>query len=262
VERLDCKDAEATLEAAGLGGASLVVVALGAASARQLLSLRGAAGLSPASMIKIPIAAALAARWETGAASPDDRVEVAARNMTANDAPSPLEPGYVATLDELGRLMLERSDNVATNQLLDVLGREAVTQYCAAFGLNGTHVRRKLSGSVPLIDDPGAAGRNAHPPADAAALLTMIALDRVPGAAWLRDALSRQYWNGKLSTGLAPGDRFAHKTGDTDEVSHDGGILMTTEGHAYTVVVYAGSASPDGDDPRFTALMRALRPLL
>jgi beta-lactamase class A len=210
-------------------------------------------------MLKVPIAAALAARWEVGSALPSDEVTIAAANMTANDAPSPLAPGYRARLDELGRLMLTRSDNVATNVLIDVLGRESITAYCRALGLGATAVNRKLSGSLPLLDDPEARGRNAHPAGDAALLFEAIALDRLPGSAWLRATLAAAEWNNKLNGGLAAGDRFAHKTGDTDEVSHDGGILTLPGGARYVVVVYTASRSPDGDDARFAYLMRGLR---
>ena len=247
---------------AGLGDASLVLTGLEGGAARRLAGVRVDAALSPASMIKVPIAAALAARWAAGTHRTSDEVAVDPANLTPNDAPSPLVPGYRARLDELGRLMLTRSDNVATNVLIDVLGREAITDYCADLGLRATAVRRKLSGSLPLIDDPGATGRNSHPAADAALLFESIALGRVPGADWLFETLAAAEWNNKLNGGLDDGDRFAHNTGDTDEVSHDGGILTTVEGRRYVLVVYAPVSSPDGDDARFAALMRRLRATL
>ena len=228
-------------------------------AARRLAGVRVDAALSPASMIKVPIAAALAGRWAAGTLRTSDEVAIDPVNLTANDAPSPLVPGYRARLEELGRLMLTRSDNIATNVLIDVLGRESITRSCAELGLAATAVRRKLSGSLPLIDDPGAAGRNAHPAGDAALLFESIALGRVPGAGWLQQTLAAAEWNNKLNGGLDDGDRFAHKTGDTDEVSHDGGILTTVEGRRYVLVVYAPVSSPDGDDARFAALMRRLR---
>ena len=251
--------ADAALRSTGLAEASLLLSRVEAGGAAPLLAVRPNASLYPASMIKTPIAAALGARWAAGSLSRDDRMPVEAANLTANDAPSPLVEGYRARLDELAELMLTRSDNVATNVLIDVLGRESITAFAREAGLPGTAVRCKVSGSLPLIEEPGTQGRNAHPPAEAARLFEAIALDRLPESAWLRDLLARQEWNGKLSGGLAPGDRFAHKTGDTDDVSHDGGILTTATGRRYVVVVYAPTPSPDGDDPRFAELMRALR---
>ena len=112
--------------------------------------------LSPASMIKVPIAAALAERWRDGELRPGGKVAIRPEDVTSNDAPSPLVSGYAASLEELGRLMLTRSDNVATNVLIRVLGRERISERCRAWGLARTAVRRKLSGSLPLIEDPGA----------------------------------------------------------------------------------------------------------
>jgi len=242
--------------AAGLEPCSAVVARLDAAGERA--ELDPWLPLYPASMIKVPIAAAAHARIAAGELGPGTEVTIAARNLTANDAPSPLREGYRATLGQLVDLMLARSDNVATNQLIDLLDRRAVTAFCAAIGLTRTQVHRKLSGSEPLIDDPEATGRNAHPCGDAAALLAALDKRLLPGSEEIVASLARQWWNGKLPTGLRPGDRFAHKTGDTDAVSHDGGILTLSDGRRYAVVLYTGVASPD-DDPRFAVWMARVR---
>jgi beta-lactamase class A len=247
---------------ARLTSASILLRRLGAAAPPFEVSVNPAAALAPASMIKLPIAAALTRLWLEGVNRPEDRIEIRQANMTANDGLSPLVPGYVARLDELAWLMVTRSDNVATNELIDVVGRGRASAFARAWGLTGTAVRRKLSGSLPLIADPDAQGRNAHPAADAALLLTRIAEDTIPGSGWMRDALAAQEWNAKLSAGLEPGDRFAHKTGDTDEVSHDGGILELAGGSRYVLVVYTALPSSPEHDARFGRFMRSLRPHL
>jgi beta-lactamase class A len=219
----------------------------------------------PASMIKTPLAAAALALVHDGELALDGRFEVTEANMTTNDKPSPLVPGYVSPLRELLDLMLTRSDNVATNMLYDVVGRERATAMVRErFGLAKTAFHRKLSGSLPLIRDPHWDGvqMNAHPPSDAARLFEAIARSEVPFAWMLRDVLLRQEWNTKLSGGLHAGDRFAHKTGDTDEVAHDGGILETANGASYVVVVYTGAGSSDEHDARFGAFMQTVRDAL
>jgi len=256
-------DLAAFVDQAGLAPASIVVRRLSApGEPSREARLDAEAPLYPASMIKLPIAAALTTLWDAHECAPQSNAVVELGDLTANDLPSPFVLGRRATFADLGRLMLTHSDNVATNVLIRVLGRERITALAQAAGLRATAVRRKLSGSLPLIDDPDATGRNAHPAADAALLLERIARGTLPGSAWLQAALSEQRWNGKLSGGLEAGDRFAHKTGDTDEVSHDGGILSLREGPRYIVVVYTALASPDEGDPRFARFMRALRPLL
>jgi beta-lactamase class A len=247
----------------GLNEASIVVDDLDGTSG-SILSLRTGVERQhyPASMIKLPIAMALAAFCRAGTLRLDDTVTVAAANLTANDAPSPFAAGVRAKLGDLARAMLSDSDNVATNVLIDVLGRDEITAACVAFGLQATAVRRKLSGALPLIADPAATGRNAHPASDAAALLAGLAEEAAREASWVYAALLAQRWNGKLAAGWAAGDRFAHKTGDTDEVSHDGGILTLPDGRRFVIVVYTSLPATAETDARFAAFARALRPRL
>ncbi len=260
----------AACEAARLGPASVVIAGVGGDDAALRLALSttsppGPAGphpLAAASMIKTPIALGLLDATARGTLRLDERLRISAEAITENDAASPLEAGYETTLEALARLMIVRSDNVATNALIDRLGRTRITERLHALGLRETFVRRKLSGGDVPVHDPGAAGRNAHPPEDAARLFSAIATDGVPGAAWLRDSLAAQEWNDKLSAGLRPGDGFAHKTGDTSAASHDGGILTLPDGRRFVIVVYTAlPASPEAD-ARLGDFMRRIRPSL
>ena len=153
---IDSDDVFGLSRRSGLRSPSVVIVPVTPPGPRiELAALRP---LYPASMIKVPVAAALADRWSSGEISRDDPVTIDARNMTENDLPSPFVPGYRATTEELCRLMISRSDNVATNTLIDVLGRERITAFARARGLSETYVGRKLSGSLPLIADPAPRG--------------------------------------------------------------------------------------------------------
>jgi beta-lactamase class A len=257
---IDSAEVAIVANTTGLGAATIYLAALD--RDRPRLALDSGRPIYPASMIKTPLAAAVAAAIEAGRTRWDERVVVDEANMTFNDALSPLEPGYAATVVELVELMLTRSDNVATNVLMELLGREAATAGAQALGLRETAFRRKLSGKLPLIDDPAATGRNSHPAREAADLFERIARGSVPSAALLHRFLRGQIWNTKLSAGLESGDRFAHKTGDTDDTSHDGGILELAGGGRYVLVVYSELASNDETDARFAAFMQRIRPLL
>jgi beta-lactamase class A len=249
--------------AAGLTEPSIVVEELAAPSATRIAAaLNPQRPHYPASMIKVPLAAALAVRCAAGELEFGRRVRVDAANLTANDTASAFVEGYEASLAECAHAMLSASDNVATNVLIDVVGRDVATEACAALGLTATAVRRKLSGAEPLIVDPAATGRNAHPAADAAKLFGLIARSRCEGGRFIRNALESQVWNDKLSRGLEPGDRFAHKTGDTDRVSHDGGLLTLANGRCFILVVYTALPTSPASDARFAAFSRALRPYL
>ncbi len=218
--------------------------------------------LYPASMIKTPLAVAVAVAAAAGRLHWSERIAVAPANLTFNDAPSPLVLGASATLGELLELMLERSDNVATNMLIDCVDRRQATRDLVALGFTGTAIRRKVSGALPLVADPDATGRNTHPAAEAAALFGRIDAGTIPDSARIGRALERQYWNAKLSSGLEPADRFAHKTGDTDDVSHDGGILTLHSGERYALAVYTALSSTAENDAKFGLFMRGLRPRL
>ena len=181
--------------------------------------------------------------------------------MTANDAASPLVPGYETRVGELVTLMLQRSDNVATNVLYDLVGRERATADLYALGFRRTHFRRKLSGSEPLIADRHATGRNSFPAREAAALLTALAAGAVPEARALRSILSA---NLHVMRGDAAGDvdGWLKAKDFLDHVAHDGGILRLAGGGAWTIVVYTDRPSGDATDRSFGAFMQALRPLL
>ncbi|MDQ2817640.1 MAG: class A beta-lactamase-related serine hydrolase [Candidatus Eremiobacteraeota bacterium] len=222
----------------------------------------------PASVIKVAIMAEAFHQFAHGLLDPKRRVVVSQANQTTTAEATPLLPGYEAAVAELVDLMITRSDNVATNQLMDVLRREKVTEYMRSLGLATFLLGRKLSGSEPLIEDREVVGRNRLPAGEIGWLLRLIATDSVPGAAAQREILNRCVHNDKLVPGLAPGDRFMHKTGETGDTSHDAGILHTAAAKRYVVVVYtAPPSNPDGSDashinPQMTQFMRTLRPSL
>jgi beta-lactamase class A len=257
---LDDAGLAAAAASAGLTEASAVVRCL--ATRAPIATLDPDRAIYPASMIKVPLVATALAEVDAGRYGLEDRFDVEPANMTANDDESPLVPGYHASLAELAGLAIARSDNVATNVLFDVVGRERATEIAVErFGLSATRFCRKLSGSEPLIVDAEWDGihRNAHPAGDAARLFELVALDEIPLAGLLREMLGAQVWNEKLSRGLRPGDRFFHKTGDTDEVTHDGGILIVREDVRYAIVVYAAIPSNDANNARFAPFMREVR---
>ena len=231
-------------------------------------SYRSDANIYPASVIKIAVMAEAFHQFDEGSLSPEQTVIVSGANQTTTAESTPFAPGYRATVQELVELMISRSDNIATNQLLDVLRRENITAYMRELGLPTFLMARKLSGSEPLIVDPETIGRNRLPPEEAGRLLTLIARDQVPGAETQRDILGRCVHNDKLVPGLAPGDRFMHKTGETDEQSHDAGILATAQCRTYAIVLYTTPEPlPDRSDAKhvdalMTTWMRAMRSTL
>ena len=121
-------------------------------------------------MIKTPLALAAAAAIAAGrlVGPPVDR---RAAHLTVNDAPSPLRPGYAARSRELvdpdAPALGQRRDQRALRSRWAASARPPTSMRSAS----RTFFRRKLSGALPLIDDPAATGRNSHPAREAAALL-------------------------------------------------------------------------------------------
>lgn len=229
---------------------------------------REGSNVYPASVIKVPIMAEAFRQFQTGSIRPDDTVMVAESNQTTTWGVSPFTAGAAATVAELVDRMITHSDNVATNQLMDLLHRERVTASMHELGLPTFFLGRKLSGSEPLIKDPGMTGRNCLPPNEVAALLALIAMERVPGAAAQREIMSRCVHSDKLAQSLRRGDVFMHKTGETSEQSHDAGILETADGKRYIVVLYTTPPpKPDHSDadhvnPQMAQWMRIVRDAL
>ncbi|MDQ6767174.1 MAG: class A beta-lactamase-related serine hydrolase [Candidatus Eremiobacteraeota bacterium] len=226
---------------------------------------RGDANIYPASVIKVPIMAEAFHQYALGTLRPHDQVVVAEGNQTSTSGPAPFHAGYVATVEELVDLMITYSDNVATNQLMDVLRREQVTNYMHELGLQTFHLGRKLSGSEPLIVDPEQVGRNRLPAQEIGWLLLLIANDSIAGSAEQREILRRCAHNDKLVPGLRRGDVFMHKTGETSDLSHDAGILVTAQGKRSIVVLFCEVVpTPDEADamhanPFMLSWMRAIR---
>lgn len=251
----------AFLAAAGLEGATALLDPLEPSGA-FVTAGNPDVDIYPASMLKTPLSAAALALVDRGELTLDAPFAVDDANMTMNDKPSPLVPGYRATLSQVIELAITRSDNVGTNMLYDIVGRERATALSREqFGLRNTSFWRKLSGSEPLIVDREWDGvhMNRHSARDAARLFRLIAEGAIPFADLLLDLLGKQEWNNKLSEGLRPADRFAHKTGDTDSVTHDGGIVTLDDGRMFVLVVYSAMPSNDENNARFGKFMRLLR---
>src|SRR5262245_33407540 len=136
--------------------------------------LSGDQAFSAASLIKIPVAAALLAAADRGVLSLDEPMELRASHIGGGSGSLQYLPvGSRFTLKRLGELMIRRSDNTATNMLIDRLGgMDALNASFTAWGLEKTRLRTPL---------PDMAGTNTTSPRDLVAVL-----ERAVGDTWLR----------------------------------------------------------------------------
>ena len=110
----------------------------------------------PASMIKVPLAVAVGQAIDDGRLRWDTPVDGRPAQRDLQRRALADGPGLPDDRRGAGRrCMLQRSDNVATNQLYDLLGpRARDRRRPRARASAQTFFRRKLSGALPLIDDP------------------------------------------------------------------------------------------------------------
>jgi beta-lactamase class A len=141
----------------------------------------------------------------------------------------------VAIRDLLNR-MITRSSNLATNQLIALVGAEQVTANARALGASRISVLRGVEDQKAF--DKGMINTTTAP--DLAVLLAGIENGAVlskESSAAMRDVLLAQEFNEKIPAGLPAGTKVAHKTGEITAVSHDAGVVYPAGRKPYVIVV-------------------------
>jgi beta-lactamase class A len=202
-----------------------------------------------ASTMKIPVMIELLRRSQQGAFSLDqDVLLVNTFASLADGSPFSLNKaddddttlyahvGERVPIRELLRRMITRSSNLATNELIALVGASNVTAMARSLGAGNTHVLRGVEDQKAF--DAGLI--NTTTSADLATLLLAIEDGKVLSASMsteMRDILLAQEENGKIPAGLPPGTRVAHKTGEITAVSHDAAIVYPNGRKPYILVV-------------------------
>jgi|SRR5687767_97009 len=144
--------------------------------------------------------------------------------------------GERVPIRDLLRRMITRSSNLATNQLIALVGAERVTQTARTLGALRINVLRG-------VEDQKAFDRgmiNTTTSDDLAALLIAIEQGQAlspQSSAEMRDILLAQEFNEKIPAGLPQGTRVAHKTGEITAVSHDAAVVYPAGRRPYVLVV-------------------------
>lgn len=55
-----------------------------------------------------------------------------------------LSEEYMPTIEELATLMIVLSDNIASNEIMDIIGIERMNEFCKEMGLPNTRLMRKM----------------------------------------------------------------------------------------------------------------------
>ncbi|MEU4703812.1 serine hydrolase [Nonomuraea dietziae] len=239
-----------------------------------------------ASVFKVPVALELARQSAAGEIDLTQRVTVPAEGKV----PSPYglaahRDHVVVSYRDLAQLMMVISDNVATDLVLDRVGKDRVAALLAELGLEGTAVPQNCAEIVGTVaEDLGEAYGDDERELVAVPLerlRTLRALDpaqtcrttpeeitRLLAGIWREEAaapqacalvrgwMGAQIWPHRLSSGF-PGDDvvISGKTGTLPLIRNEAGVLEFRDGGRYAVGVFTRAADPTPNAPHLDALI-------
>ncbi|MDJ0703298.1 MAG: serine hydrolase [Leptolyngbyaceae cyanobacterium MO_188.B28] len=147
---------------------------------------------SPASLIKLPIAVVLMHKVMTEGVDLDTRVYIEPANFTENADGAKIFIDHEYTLREIMARMIKESNNIATNQLIDFLGRDYINQTLRQMEYPVTFVDYKLVGDRIFPKNAGSKP-NRTTTNELTEMMRRIYTFENPGDEEILDALVGQY---------------------------------------------------------------------
>ena len=240
---------DAIIARIALEPAAIVAVSYRDLQSGQNLDIAADTVFHAASTMKIPVMIEVLKRAQSGGFSLDQEILLVNQFASladgspfslnaADDGDSVLykKIGERVTIRELMQRMITRSSNLATNQLIELVGAANVTETAHNLGARHLSVLRGVEDQKAF--DKGMI--NTTTSADLATLLEAIEKGTVLSSASsseMRDILLAQEFNEKIPAGLPPGTRVAHKTGEITAVSHDAALVYPPGRKPYVIVV-------------------------
>ena len=201
--------------------------------------------MDPASVMKIYVLARVTEGIADGTIERNETHIMDATNVAEGSGDLQFEPyGSSYTVGQLVREMMRKSDNTATNMLIDVVGGlDEMNRSIVRWELEDTLYGSKFLGPyVPL-----GFANNATTVADVGELLTRIARGEFLGGAWdasIIEEMTHTENDSKIAARLPAGVTVAHKTGELEGLEHDAAIL-TTDADTYILVIFMDEGSND-----------------
>lgn len=221
-------------------GGAVAVAAVHLPSGRRVEREAGRSFPS-ASVIKVPILAALHAEAAAGRLSWEERVTLREEvKVPGSGVLRELHVGMELTLEDLARLMIVVSDNTATNLLIDRIGTGVVNDLMAGLGYPVTRLRRRMydfAAREQGLENHCAAGEIT----DLLERLERRALVSADASEAMLAVMKRQACVSKIPRLLPPGTTVANKTGEISGVSHDAGIIYSPGGPIALSVLTQGA---------------------
>lgn len=212
----------------------------------KYVDIKASTPYAAASIIKIPVLIRLFKSIEANQLTIYDEIEMTPY-FKAEGSGDLQYKGVKAkyTIDELAKVMIEKSDNSATNMLIAAMGSMTdVNSGVRSWGLKNTYLNNWL---------PDIAGTNYTTARDLATMLYNLdnpGFLNINSREYIVDYMSHVENNRLIQAGLGPGALFIHKTGDIGKMLGDAGIVFTPKGKKYICVILANRPynSPLGKD--------------
>ena len=204
-----------------------------------------------ASIIKLSILWAVMRRIEEGEAAFTDVLRVEDGDMfgTLEAQHHPIASTEL-TVRDLCMLMVDLSDNLASNMLVRCAGLDFINEEIRRCGLGQTVLRRKF-----LDYETRAKGvDNYTTPLETVRMITLFTDRAASGSALAADMLgilALQCDKNYLSQYMPDTFKFAHKTGHVPGALHNVGIVTTPAGGRYVVSVMTNRLQSDVEGLRF-----------
>ncbi len=160
--------------------------------------------------------------------------------------------GKDVPLETLVRHMIDRSSNLATNNIIELVGANEVMALMRRIGANEIRVLRGVEDQKAF--DHGL--NNTTTALDLMLIFRALGEPKVvtPAAsAKMIEILEGQEFNSGIPAGLPAGTRVAHKTGWITGITHDGGIVFAPDGSSYVLVVLTRGFQKEEDGNRVIA---------
>ena len=274
LERLAAEAARLAEHAQGVVGVAVHHLETG-----RGFTLNGDVAFPMASTYKVPIAVRILSMVDRGELALSDMIEIGRADVyRTSSAISDLldDPGLQVSVHNLLELMLQISDNIATDVLMRIAGGSAaVTAGLRSAGIDDMRVDRPTwalianwlgradateDAPVPPAEylallesertDADVAANNARFNRDLRDTATPAAMSALLRMIWERDLLSEESsallldimyrcrtGEGRLKGMLPPGTRVAHKTGTIGQTTNDVGIVELPDGAGHAIAV-------------------------
>ncbi|MEW5821672.1 MAG: serine hydrolase [Cyanobacteriota bacterium] len=202
------------------------------AQTHDYVSINGEDYFATASIIKIPVLIELFRQIDQNLHTINQRVEFTRHHLSEGSGSLQYRPlGNYHTLDYLASIMIEHSDNSATNIILDEIGgTKTLNNVMKSWGLKKSHMENWL---------PDLSGTNMVSPADFAKMLYNL-----DNTKFLSESSRQKIFEymtkiknrNLIKCGLPAGAKLAHKTGDIGSMVGDAGVVTLADGRKYIIV--------------------------